>query len=147
MGLPYLYPTNLVFCKFRPRICIMATRRVELGPTGQTVRANVAAIRKRRGLTLRDLSEKMPSDHPLSHTTISEIERGARRVDVDDLWTLAVALQTTPYDLMGVESAAKPLSPAAQQIIDLVTLLDFKGDLGGKNWDSKESYLDGNRRS
>jgi transcriptional regulator with XRE-family HTH domain len=75
-----------------------------------------------------------------SMSALSLIATGKRRVDVDDLWALAVALQTTPYDLMGVESAAKPLSPAAQQIVDLVTLLDFKGDLGGKNWDAPESY-------
>jgi transcriptional regulator with XRE-family HTH domain len=80
----------------------MATRRVELGPVGQTVRAKVAAARKRRGLTLRDLAEKVQAaGRPMAHNTISEIERGARRVDVDDLVTLAKALGVSTSHLLG----------------------------------------------
>ncbi len=79
----------------------MGTRRVELGPTGQTVAHNVARIRKTQGLTLRDVSDRLTgTDRPLAHNTISEIERGARRVDVDDLVALAVALNCTPLALL-----------------------------------------------
>ncbi|MEU7763886.1 helix-turn-helix domain-containing protein [Nocardia sp. NPDC049190] len=79
----------------------MGTRRVELGPTGKTVAHNVARIRKTQGLTLRDVSERLAgTDRPLAHNTISEIERGARRADVDDLVALAVALNCSPLALL-----------------------------------------------
>jgi transcriptional regulator with XRE-family HTH domain len=122
----------------------MAKQEMETGRIGKAVIDNLNRIRKDRGLTLVQLSERTEeTGRKLSISALSLIATGKRRVDVDDLWALAVALQTTPYDLMGVESAAKALSPAAQQIVDLVTLLDFKGDLGGKNWDFKGAY-DGN---
>ena len=48
-------------------ICIMATRRVEIGPTGETVRANVARVRKQRALTLRDVADRLTDiGHPMS---------------------------------------------------------------------------------
>jgi transcriptional regulator with XRE-family HTH domain len=114
----------------------MATRRVELGPTGQTVRANVAALRKQRGLTLRDLSEKMPSAHPLSHTTISEIERGARRVDVDDLVTLAKALSVSTTQLLGevepglvsVEDVERWVQQSPWKLTGVINLKETDGD-------------------
>jgi transcriptional regulator with XRE-family HTH domain len=95
-------------------LCIMAKRRVEIGPVGETVRGNVADLRKRRGLTLRDLSEKMTAaGRPMAYNTLSEIERGARRVDVDDLVALAVALGAPPIDLLGV-----PASTPGDMFID-----------------------------
>ncbi|NKU56467.1 helix-turn-helix domain-containing protein [Rhodococcus hoagii] len=79
----------------------MATRRVEIGPTGEAVRANIATIRRERGLTLRDLSDLMAEGGRLmAHNTLSEIERGARRVDVDDLMAIAVALDVPPNALL-----------------------------------------------
>lgn len=79
----------------------MATRKVEIGATGHTVRANIARIRKAQGITLRELADQLAgSDRPLSHNAISEIERGARRVDVDDLIALALALNATPNALL-----------------------------------------------
>jgi len=112
----------------------MAKQEMETGRIGKAVIDNLNRIRKDRGLTLVQLSDRTEeTGRKLSISALSLIATGKRRVDVDDLWALAVALQTTPYDLMGIESAAKPLSPAAQQIVDLVTLLDFKGDLDGNN--------------
>lgn len=89
----------------------MATRRVELGTIGETVRANISRLRRDRGLTLRDLADRMAeTDRPLAHNSISEIERGARRVDVDDLVALALALEVSPLAILfPVEDAA--LSP------------------------------------
>ncbi|MGV9742723.1 helix-turn-helix domain-containing protein [Nocardia farcinica] len=79
----------------------MATRRVEIGPTGKTVAHNVARIRKAQNLTLRDVAERLAgTDRPLGHNTISEIERGARRADVDDLIALSVALNCSPLALL-----------------------------------------------
>ncbi|MYR07460.1 helix-turn-helix domain-containing protein [Gordonia sp. SID5947] len=71
----------------------MATRRVEIGPVGRTVAANVTRYRKRQGFTMRDLAEDLAQRRwPISASAISQIENGARRVDVDDLFALAIAL-------------------------------------------------------
>ena len=96
-----MIPEQFAFCKYCPMICIMATRRVEIGITGETVRANVARVRKQQGLMLRDVSERLTDiGHPMAHNTVSEIERGARRVDVDDLMALAAALDASPAALL-----------------------------------------------
>ncbi|MBF6358380.1 helix-turn-helix domain-containing protein [Nocardia higoensis] len=79
----------------------MATRRVEIGPIGHAVRENLVRLRADQGLTLRALADLLtPTGQPLSHNAISEIERGARRVDVDDLVALALALQVSPLALL-----------------------------------------------
>ncbi|MFI1237525.1 helix-turn-helix domain-containing protein [Nocardia salmonicida] len=84
----------------------MAKRRVEIGPTGTTVRENVARIRKRQGLTLQNVSDRLGElGKPLSPNAISEIERAARRVDVDDLMALSIALDVTPVALLMPEAA------------------------------------------
>ena len=96
-----MIPQPFTFGKFRPKICIMATRRVEIGTTGETVRANVARVRNKLGFTLRDVADRLTDiGHPMAHNTVSEIERGARRVDVDDLMALAAALDASPAALL-----------------------------------------------
>ncbi|MDX1882258.1 helix-turn-helix transcriptional regulator [Mycolicibacterium sp. 120270] len=113
----------------------MPTRRVGIGPTGETVRANVAAVRNRRRLTLRDLSEKMTEvGWPMAHATISEIEKGARRCDVDDLVALATALETSPLELLGTqipERYTRPISDDAARLIEMVIDMDRKGRTDG----------------
>ncbi|MBJ8344825.1 helix-turn-helix domain-containing protein [Antrihabitans sp. YC2-6] len=92
----------------------MATRKVEIGPSGETARANIARIRRDRGITLRELSQQMSEgDRPLSYPTLSQIETGARRIDVDDLVALAIALDVSPNTL---------LIPQAENLDDEVTL-------------------------
>ncbi|MCM3894304.1 helix-turn-helix domain-containing protein [Gordonia sputi] len=90
----------------------MATRRVEIGATGETVRRNIARIRNEQRLTLRQLADRLhETDRPLSYTTLSQIENGARRVDVDDLMTLAVALDVSPSALLaGADESDQPTS-------------------------------------
>jgi transcriptional regulator with XRE-family HTH domain len=79
----------------------MATRRVEIGLTGETVRANIKRLRREKEMTLRDLSDHTGRVvRPMAHNTISEIERGARRVDVDDLIALAEGLNVSPIALL-----------------------------------------------
>lgn len=68
--------------------------------TSLTVGRNVLRLRTEGGLTLRELSARMPEDHPLRLTAIGEIERGERRVTVDDLTALAVALAVSPMALL-----------------------------------------------
>ncbi|MEU0218941.1 helix-turn-helix transcriptional regulator [Streptomyces sp. NPDC006265] len=86
----------------------MTTGRIELGPTGRTVAANVKRLREARGLTLRALSAELKSrGRPLSADALNKIENGAseeprqvRRVDVDDLMALAVVLGVQPNALL-----------------------------------------------
>ena len=50
---------------------------------------------------LRDVSGRLAAaGRPMAHNTVSEIERGARRVDVDDLMALAAALDVSPIALL-----------------------------------------------
>ncbi|MFE6521893.1 helix-turn-helix domain-containing protein [Streptomyces sp. NPDC057794] len=86
----------------------MTTGRIELGPTGRTVAANVKRLRESRGLTLRALSAELKErGRPLSADALNKIEngdgneaRGIRRVDVDDLMALAVVLDVSPLALL-----------------------------------------------
>ncbi|MFC7962699.1 helix-turn-helix domain-containing protein [Rhodococcoides kroppenstedtii] len=79
----------------------MAAKRVEIGPTGDVVRANIASVRRERGYTLRQLSDRFGEiGRPMSNSSISQIETGSRRVDVDDLVAFAVALDVSPNALL-----------------------------------------------
>lgn len=101
------------------------------------MRANVTRFRGQAGMTLRDLSARLEElGRPLSHATISEIERGARRVDVDDLTTLAVAL--------GVSPAALLMPPATDPIDDMIELSGIKLEHAGTvwNWLTAQDPLD-----
>ncbi|MCC3653214.1 helix-turn-helix transcriptional regulator [Streptomyces sp. S07_1.15] len=92
----------------------MTTGRIELGPTGRTVAANVKRLREGRGLTLRALSKALrEKGRPLSADALNKIENGAseeprpiRRVDADDLVALAVALDVHPAALLLPHTAA-----------------------------------------
>lgn len=76
-------------------------RRVQLGATGEQVRTNVRRLRERRGVSQAQLARQTAdTSRPLASTAINEIENGARRVDVDDLLTLAVALGVNPNALL-----------------------------------------------
>lgn len=79
----------------------MATDEVLRGPTGETVRENVLRLRTKRKLSLRALAARTEElNRPLGHGSINQIEQGRRRVDVDDLMTLAVALHVSPLALL-----------------------------------------------
>lgn len=75
-------------------------RRVQLGPTGEQVRANIRRLRERLGLSQSQLARLTTAARPLAPTAINEIENGARRVDVDDLMALAGALGVNPNALL-----------------------------------------------
>lgn len=75
----------------------MPVRRVALGPTGELVKANIRECRVKRNLTQAELAEKagLPSQ------SITEIENGARRVNVDDLVAISSALRVSNARLIG----------------------------------------------
>lgn len=89
-------------------------RRVELGPTGNTVADNVLRFRKGQGLTLRQLADRMAeAGRPITHTAVSDIEKRARRVDADDLVALAVVLGVSPSALLVPATSNEPSGSAA----------------------------------
>ena len=72
-----------------------------LGPTGETVRANITRLRAYRRLGYTELSERLKDLRKrISPLGLRRIENGARRVDADDLFALAVALGVSPTTLL-----------------------------------------------
>lgn len=68
-----------------------------LGPSGDTVRANIKRVREDNGLSQSELSVRMRDlGRPIPPLGIHRIENGDRRVDVDDLVAIAVALEVSP---------------------------------------------------
>ena len=79
----------------------MGTHAVEGGDVGARVAGNVRALRHDRRLSLQDLSERMRSlGRPILISGLSKVEQGSRRVDVDDLMALSLALDVTPNRLL-----------------------------------------------
>lgn len=79
----------------------MAVRKIEIGWTGKTVMYNLPRYRGLRRMTLTDVADKLEElGRPMSVPTLSGIENGRRRIDVDDLVYLALALDVSPAALM-----------------------------------------------
>ena len=71
------------------------------GPTGSRLAASVRAVRDGRGLNQPQLAALMEAlGAPIHASAVSKIEQRERRVDVDDLIALAIALDTTPNRLL-----------------------------------------------
>lgn len=74
---------------------------METGSPGEYVAQNVRRLRARRGMTVRDLSARLGEiGRPVLPSGITKIEQGQRRVDVDDLVALALALGVNPNALL-----------------------------------------------
>lgn len=79
----------------------MTTKRNPLGTTGETVRANVLALRERNNLSYAQLSRTLRErGRVIPELGLRRIEDGDRRVDVDDLLALAAALDVSPITLL-----------------------------------------------
>ncbi|MFK0401043.1 helix-turn-helix domain-containing protein [Microbacterium sp. NPDC090225] len=66
-----------------------------------TVAENIARIRKSQQLSLQDVEDKLTAlGRRISFSGLSKIERGQKRVDVDDLMSIAIALDVTPNALL-----------------------------------------------
>lgn len=83
-------------------------RANELGPTGSRLAENVKMLRERLPLTTEQLAERVTGlGRPVRANTITKIEKGQRRVDIDDAMALAIALEVNlttlvlPYTTKG----------------------------------------------
>lgn len=88
----------------------MAGRPREPGPASRRVAENLRRLRG--GLSYAELSRRLArTGHHILDTGLLKIEKGERRVDVDDLTALAIALGTTPNRLLlplaGIEHEAE----------------------------------------
>lgn len=91
--------------------------QISLGPTGERVAYNLWKLREARGLTKTELGRAVEAlGRTLNIDLITKVEARRRRVDVDDLVTLSLALQCPPNRLLlpGVaDETACPLTPRA----------------------------------
>ena len=86
----------------------MPRRANELGVIGHAVSENLVLIRAIRGLTLRELADRLAgNEHNISFTALGQIEAKKKRVEVDDLFALALALQVDPSALL-LPQAVRP---------------------------------------
>ncbi|MFA1551644.1 helix-turn-helix domain-containing protein [Actinomadura chokoriensis] len=88
-----------------------------LGPTGRFVAGNLARMRGTQGLSTTELSRRLKAaGRPISPTSITKIEKGTRRVDVDDLVALSVVLGVNPNALLFPDAAdASPIEVTAAE--------------------------------
>lgn len=92
-----------------------------LGATGETVRKNIRRIRDSKGISGPELSAKLDELHrPIPPLGIHRIESGQRRVDVDDLVNLALALDISPITL---------LMPEAPSDTEGVSISGYEGEI------------------
>lgn len=71
------------------------------GPVGEVTRTNLRRIREEQGISLRDLAKRLAAvGYPILASGLGRIELGERRVDVDDLFALALALRISPLQLL-----------------------------------------------
>lgn len=79
----------------------MASNAVVRGATSACVSENIELIRKGRGMSQAQLANQMTKvGRPMLDTAVSKMERGTRRIDVDDLVALAAAFGIRPEQLL-----------------------------------------------
>ena len=80
----------------------MAGKEPEIGPTATTVAANVKRLRDDQNLSYTELSHRLDevAGWSVNPVGVRRIEDGERRVTVDDLFALAVALGVSPTTLL-----------------------------------------------
>jgi transcriptional regulator with XRE-family HTH domain len=77
---------------------------IKQGPTGQRVAANLRRLRDR--IPVRELATRLKEiGRAIAPSGITKIEQGTRRVDVDDLVALSIALGVSPNRLLLPETA------------------------------------------
>lgn len=79
----------------------MPARDIAPGPTGSHAAASVAQLRNRLKISTTELSRRLDeAGQVIAPTGITRLEKGTRRIDVDDLMALALTLDVTPNRLL-----------------------------------------------
>jgi len=104
-----------------------------LGPAGGALRENIRRIREAQRLTYVELSDRLSkAGRPIPVLGLRRIERGERRVDVDDLLAIAHVLSAHPVDLLVPAAAADadPYSVTPEVKTTVATARDWIGGTG-----------------
>lgn len=84
-------------------------KKIDLGPTGETVRRNVQRLREDQNLTFAELARRLQVvGNPIPSLGLRRIEAGERRIHVDDLLALCAVLQCTPDYLLIDQEGGTP---------------------------------------
>lgn len=79
----------------------VAANEVQHGPVSRHVVENIRRLREGKGWSYPRLSEEMTrAGRPILSTGLHRLENGKRRIDVDDLTGLALALDVSPITLL-----------------------------------------------
>lgn len=133
-------PLRLVRIQLGPNLVPMAEEKkgraaVEMGPTAAAVAANARRLRERRGMSTYEFSRKLrEAGRPITPSAVAKIERGERRVDVDDLATLAAVLNVSPAALL------LPLKDSPHQSIEITGAGEVPADVAWE-WASNKRPL------
>jgi transcriptional regulator with XRE-family HTH domain len=86
----------------------------QYGPTAATVADNVQRLRKRRELSIYQLSALLrEAGRPITPAAVGKIERQQRQVTVDDLMTLAIVFGVSPSALL------LPMEDAPNRVVEI----------------------------
>lgn len=84
-----------------PHTSNMSEKKNPLGPSGQLVASNVKRLRTEQRITYAELSRKLSDmGRPIPTLGLSRIESEERRIDVDDLIAISIALDVSPITLL-----------------------------------------------
>jgi transcriptional regulator with XRE-family HTH domain len=100
----------------------MATKVLQRGPVAARFGENLRGLRESKRMSLADLSAAMSAvGRPILKSGLCKIEMGDRRVDVDDLVALAVALDVSPARLLLCPDAGDELIELTATVADTKT--------------------------
>lgn len=110
----------------------MAGKEIPLGPTGETVRANIARLRSSAKFSYAELSRRLEeAGRAIAPLGLRRIESGTRRVDVDDLVALAVVLGVNPNALLMPEVIGTGLHRSVTGAGEIRTITAWNWARGG----------------
>ncbi|CAO5185825.1 hypothetical protein FAIPA1_50137 [Frankia sp. AiPs1] len=92
-----------------------------VGPSGERAARRIGELRRGLGLTLADLESRLGElGRPILVSSLSKIENGQRRVDVDDLLALALALDASPNAILlpGSDELGDDVALAPGRVMD-----------------------------
>jgi transcriptional regulator with XRE-family HTH domain len=106
----------------------VAGKKTDLGPIGNNVTHTVRQFREKRGHTYAELSRKLAElGRDIPPLGLRRLEAGERRVDVDDLVALALALNVSPLGLL-LPTEASSLTPQGDQYAAYLIWVWARGD-------------------
>lgn len=108
-----------------PEVKRRSRTAAEYGPTAERVAKNVLRLRKRAGLTTRELAAKIrAAGRPFTPSAVSRIETCKRQVTVDDLAALSTVFGVSPAVLLlPPEVSSHPTIRSVDAVLDEVAYL------------------------